>query len=450
MLHLMHSILALTLDYSIGTCGPNGALTPIPGSPFPAGYDPRSVAVDPTAKFVYVANFDSNNISAYSIDSNGALTPVSGSPFATGVGPVSVVVNVTGNFAYVVNFGSKSVSAYSIGSSGALTPVSGSPFPTGLGPVSVAIDTGTKFVYVANRGSYNVSGYSVGSDGALAPVPGSPFPAGPGPLSVAVDPMAKFAYVTNFDSNDISAYSIDSNGALRPIPGSPFTARVKPASVVITRLLPFAPLSTMARQKSESAGPQTPVDEAWPVIEPTIKDLAYADKSPDEKLDLYLPAKGSGPAPLVIWIHGGGFIEGDKSSMPRRDFGSSPPPRGTNGISQIQVPNVAALVAKGYAAVSLNYRLGPSFVDGALPATRDGKAAVRFLRANASKYGLDPVGSPFGAIPLEDIWLQYSALPGISPLYSTTPRSVTPGFPAQFKRAWYGSARKIGCLRSGT
>jgi acetyl esterase/lipase len=253
--------------------------------------------------------------------------------------------------------------------------------------------------------------------------------------------MAKFAYVTNFDSNDISAYSIDSTGTLRPIPGSPFTARVKPASVVITRLLPFAPLSTMARQKSESAGPQTPVDEAWPVIEPTIKDLAYADKSPDEKLDLYLPAKGSGPAPLVIWIHGGGFIEGDKSSMPRRDFGSSPPPRGTNGISQIQVPNVAALVAKGYAAVSLNYRLGPSFVDGALPATRDGKAAVRFLRANASKYGLDPVGSPFGAIPLEDIWLQYSALPGISPLYSTTPRSVTPGFPAQFKRAWYGSAR---------
>jgi acetyl esterase/lipase len=116
----------------------------------------------------------------------------------------------------------------------------------------------------------------------------------------------------------------------------------------------------------------------------------YAEKSPDEKLDLYLPAKGSGPAPVVIWIHGGGFIEGDKSSMPRRDFGSSPPPRGTNGISQIQVPNVAALVAKGYTMVSLNYRLGTSFVNGALPATQDGKAAVRFLRANASKYGLDP------------------------------------------------------------
>ena len=143
-------------------------------------------------------------------------------------------------------------------------------------------------------------------------------------------------------------------------------------------------------EKSGSAGPETPAEKAWPVIEPTIKDLAYAEKSPDEKLDLYLPAKESGPAPVVIWIHGGGFIEGDKGSMPRRHFGSPPPPRDIYGISQIQVPNVAALVVKGYAVVSLNYRLGTSFVNGALPATQDGKAAVRFLRANASKYGLDP------------------------------------------------------------
>jgi DNA-binding beta-propeller fold protein YncE len=39
----------------------------------PAGLGPLSVAVDPTSKFVYVANIDSNDISAYSIGSNGAL-----------------------------------------------------------------------------------------------------------------------------------------------------------------------------------------------------------------------------------------------------------------------------------------------------------------------------------------------------------------------------------------
>lgn len=129
---------------------------------------------------------------------------------------------------------------------------------------------------------------------------------------------------------------------------------------------------------------------AWPVIEPGVKDLAYAEKSPAEKLDLYLPPKKSGPAPLVIWIHGGGFTVGDKDSMPRRNFGPPPPPKGPYGISQIQIPNVSALVAKGYAVVSLNYRLGTTFMNGLLPATQDGKAAVRFLRANAGKYNLDP------------------------------------------------------------
>lgn len=64
----------------------SSALTPIPGSPFAAGYEPYSVG--PTAKFFYVANFSSNNVSGYGIGSNGALTPVSGSSFAMGVGPV--------------------------------------------------------------------------------------------------------------------------------------------------------------------------------------------------------------------------------------------------------------------------------------------------------------------------------------------------------------------------
>ncbi|MCA1549933.1 alpha/beta hydrolase [Bradyrhizobium sp. BRP19] len=129
-------------------------------------------------------------------------------------------------------------------------------------------------------------------------------------------------------------------------------------------------------------------------IEPTFSDIPYATQSPLQKLDLYLPAEKSGPAPLVIWIHGGGFRVGDKRSMPRRNFGPAPKPAGPDGPYQIQVPDVAALTRKGYAVVSLNYRLvrrpGDAFVAFALPAVQDGKAAVRFLRANAEKYGLDP------------------------------------------------------------
>ena len=53
------------------------------------------------AQFAYVANRLSNNVSAYSIGANGALTPVPGSPFAAGNAPVSVAV--TAKFAYVAD-----------------------------------------------------------------------------------------------------------------------------------------------------------------------------------------------------------------------------------------------------------------------------------------------------------------------------------------------------------
>lgn len=123
---------------------------------------------------------------------------------------------------------------------------------------------------------------------------------------------------------------------------------------------------------------------------PSFTDLAYADRSPAQKLDLYLPKPTGALAPVVIWIHGGAFMVGDKRSMPRRDFGPAPRPTGRFGPFQIQVPDVAALTAKGYAVVSLNYRLGASMGDAALTAVQDGKAAVRFLRANATRYHLDP------------------------------------------------------------
>jgi len=155
--------------------------------------------------------------------------------------------------------------------------------------------------------------------------------------------------------------------------------------VVMTLILSNEGTKAALTESGPHAGQET-----WPVIEPTIADLPYADRSPAEKLDLYLPARTNAPAPLVIWIHGGGFRVGDKRSMPRRTFGPPPVPAGPNGPYQIQVPSVTALVAKGYAVVSLNYSLGTSFAQAALPAIQDGKAAVRFLRANAGKYNLDP------------------------------------------------------------
>jgi DNA-binding beta-propeller fold protein YncE len=165
------------------------------------------VAVNPTGKFAYVANFNDNNVSAYSVGANGALTPVAGSPFAAGINPNSVAVNPTGKFAYAVNFRSNNVSAYSIGADGALTPVAGSPFAAGINPNSVAVNPTGKFAYVTNLSDNNVSAYSIGTDGALTPVAGSPFAAGINPNSVAITPLVPFA--SSFAKLEISRRGFD-------------------------------------------------------------------------------------------------------------------------------------------------------------------------------------------------------------------------------------------------
>ncbi len=109
-------------------------------------------------------------------------------------------------------------------------------------------------------------------------------------------------------------------------------------------------------------------------VAPTYKDLTYASVSDAQKLDLYLPTTGSGSFPLVIMVHGGGFMAGDKA-----DGG------GLTGVDQ--------LLAAGYAVASINYRLSG---EAQYPAQIfDAKAAVRFLRANAAKYNLNP--DKFGA-----------------------------------------------------
>lgn len=94
-------------------------------------------------------------------------------------------------------------------------------------------------------------------------------------------------------------------------------------------------------------------------------------------LDLYLPLNSverpSTGFPLVMYIHGGGWIGGDRHrSGPFVDF-----------------PGVlASLAAKGYVVTSIEYRLSS---EAKFPApAQDVKAALRWLRLNASKYNIDP------------------------------------------------------------
>ncbi len=132
-------------------------------------------------------------------------------------------------------------------------------------------------------------------------------------------------------------------------------SRIILASVTLILILSAA----VAQQAVESKGPQ-------PTQAPAIyRDLTYVTRGHErQKLDLYIP-KSKEKLPLIIRIHGGAWLAGSKEMEGPGDY-----PR------------------DGFAVASINYRLSQHAV---FPAQiEDCKAAVRYLRANAQKYNLDP------------------------------------------------------------
>ncbi len=97
------------------------------------------------------------------------------------------------------------------------------------------------------------------------------------------------------------------------------------------------------------------------------RDILYVPGGDEaQKLDLYLPEQPDNkPRPLLVWIHGGGWRGGSKAGGPS-----------------------AGMVGKGYIAASVEYRFSQKAL---FPAQiQDCQAALRWLRANSKKYGIDP------------------------------------------------------------
>jgi 6-phosphogluconolactonase len=215
-----------------------GTLLEVAGIPFAAGHLPIDLAVHPSGRFVYVPNSESNNVSAYTVDARtGALTSIGAA--ASGIGPIVIALDPSGNFAYVGNNTGKNISAYTIdAATGALSEIPGSPFSAGDSPFTVTVDPSGRFVYATlTTGSSSrvdrVVSYSIdATTGALT----STGTANTGffPDAFTLEPLGRFAYVANDLSASISVYSIDSStGALSEVAGSPFTLAYAPISITV-------------------------------------------------------------------------------------------------------------------------------------------------------------------------------------------------------------------------
>ncbi len=98
------------------------------------------------------------------------------------------------------------------------------------------------------------------------------------------------------------------------------------------------------------------------------KGIEYSN--PDDQhlqVNVARPKTGDGPFPAIVCIHGGGFRQGNRESY--------------NGVC-------LKLAEQGYVAVTVSYRLAPKYQFPA--AVHDTKAAVRWLRAHAKEYKVDP------------------------------------------------------------
>jgi pectinesterase len=129
---------------------------------------------------------------------------------------------------------------------------------------------------------------------------------------------------------------------------------------------PFSRARVLEQVRAKYPNATLPPDVLPPGVT-AHEDVVYAEPSGVRlALDLYSPSAAA-PLPAVIVVHGGGWESGER---------------------QMERPFAKRLAALGYVAAPVSYRLGPA---GRFPnALYDLKAAVRFLRANATKFGIDP------------------------------------------------------------
>lgn len=201
-----------------------------------SGNQPLSVIVNEISVggvaqwFAYAANYSSSSVTAFSIDqATGALSKV-GTDVEAGALPRSVAVDPAGRYLYVANRGiagnsdTHSVAMFRINqTTGALTdaPVKAKILrATDSAPESVTVDPSGRFLYVADPGAHRVAMFPIDqATGELGEE--TTVMTGDEPVTVRVDPTGRFAYVVDFAADQVAAFNIDqATGALSRI-GTP-------------------------------------------------------------------------------------------------------------------------------------------------------------------------------------------------------------------------------------
>jgi len=230
----------------------DGSLSIVPGSPFAADDVPAAVLVHPSGRFLYTVNVANlvgtplvTSLSCFSIDSvTGALSPVPGSPFPVGGsnGYTGAGIDPTGKFLFMsTGAPGGGILGWSIDSaSGALTAVPNTPVVQGSTTVNVAFSKTGKFVYSSGGLGGGIHAFVLDqASGNLTPLSGSPFFSGSTLSSLVTDPTGTWLFAVAEEQKSVVAFRLDMTTGSITSSGSPAPTPVKtPVSHLIIRSTP--------------------------------------------------------------------------------------------------------------------------------------------------------------------------------------------------------------------
>lgn len=188
-------------------------------------------------------------------------------------------------------------------------------------------------------------------------------------LSAALDLKFPYAVWFSLDRNSTQALQ-NADGSLRPN-GQVFREFMQSHFQTAAELpsLP-TPMPTPTSLPKFAPKPAPVAASGELTFSQVLKDVPYCTNGGvDQLMDVYFPWKPAGPSPVIVFVHGGGWVAGTKT--------------GTPGLSYF-----LDLARRGYTTFSIDYRLAPT---DTFPAQIvDVKCAVRSIRAHAKDYNIDP------------------------------------------------------------
>jgi 6-phosphogluconolactonase len=230
----------------------DGSLSPMPGSPFPAGgagtgaglASQGALQLSSDGRYLVAVDAGSDQISVLRLGWDGVPQLVPGGVVSSG-GPTPVSIAVHGSLVYVANSGAvgPNFTGFTLYPWGQLQPLAGSTVtvPNGSQPDDVLFNSIGNALVGNLTGTSQIESFSVGFGGLLTAAPGSPLAAqGLGPFGSEFRPTDPFQlFVSNAHNGTglgtVSAFNVAWDGALSPIGASPFAdAQTAPCWVEIS------------------------------------------------------------------------------------------------------------------------------------------------------------------------------------------------------------------------